>query len=222
MDAVNSAFLSKLTWKLFYHQGLWVDQMQVKHQLDEFFFAIKPKKMDFWVWKCLLKIRQQFRKIVWWKVGNGLNINFWLDNWCANDSLANLLQVTDHSLIDTFLKISHFISITKEWDIVKLNSVVDLVHLQLIIATPLPTNPFPDSVCWGLSGNGNFFTKTATWAAHGLDLIHRLVWKYNWLWKLDIVPKLKIFLWQLCHLSLPAKETLSKQGLNIDPVCPFC
>jgi len=49
MDAVNSAFLSKLTWKLFYHQGLWVDQMQVKYQLDEFFFAIKPKKMDSWV-----------------------------------------------------------------------------------------------------------------------------------------------------------------------------
>ena len=102
------------------------------------------------------------------------------------------------------------------------NSLVDPVHLQLILATPLPTNSFRDWVCSGLSGNGEFSTKTATWAAHRLDLVHKPVREYNQLWKLDIIPKLKIFLWQLCHLSLPTKGTLSKRGLNIDPVCPFC
>jgi len=34
----------------------------------------------------------------------------------------------------------------------------------LILATPLPTNPFPDLVCWGLLGNSDFSTKMATWA----------------------------------------------------------
>ena len=148
MAAVNSVFLSKLTWKLFYCQSLWVEQMQAKYQLDENFFAIQPKNMDSWVWKCILKNRHHFRKGVRWKVGNGLNINFWLDNWCANNSLANLLQVTDHSLIDTSLKVSHFIGATKEWGITKLNSVVDPVHLPRILAIPLPTNPIPDSICW--------------------------------------------------------------------------
>jgi len=62
MEAVNSASVSKLTWKLFYNQGLWVEQMQAKYQLDEVFFVIKPKKMDSWVWKCILKDQQQFRK----------------------------------------------------------------------------------------------------------------------------------------------------------------
>ena len=160
MTAVNSAFLSKLTWKLFYGQSLWVEQIQAKYQLDASFFAIQPKNMDSWVWKCTHKNRLPFRKGVRWKVGNGLNINFWLDNWCVDDSLANLLQVTDHSVIDTSLKVSHFISPTKEWDIVKLKSMVDPVHLSLILATPLPTNPFPNSICWGLSSNGNFTTKT--------------------------------------------------------------
>ena len=88
--------------------------MQAKYQLDEIFFAITTKKMDSWIWKCILKNRHQFRKGVRWKVGNGLNINFWPDNWCVNDSLAHLLQVMDYSLIDTSLKVSHFISIDTE------------------------------------------------------------------------------------------------------------
>ena len=61
-----------------------------------------------------------------------------------------------------------------------------------------------------------------TWAAHGLDLVHKPVWEYNWLQKLDIMPKLKIFLWQLCHSSLPTRGTLSDRGLRVDPACPFC
>jgi len=35
MAAVNTAFLSKLTWKLFYGQSLRVEQMHAKYQLDE-------------------------------------------------------------------------------------------------------------------------------------------------------------------------------------------
>ena len=126
----------------------WSKCTQNINLMKKNFFAIQPKNMDSWVWKCILKNRHHFRKGVWWKVGNGLNINFWLDNWCANNSLANLLQVTDHSLIDTSLKVSHFIGATKEWDIAKLNSVVDPVHLPRILAIPLPTNPIPDSICW--------------------------------------------------------------------------
>jgi len=37
MAAVNSAFLSKLTWKLFHSQSLWVDQMKAKYSINEFF-----------------------------------------------------------------------------------------------------------------------------------------------------------------------------------------
>ena len=36
------------------------------------------------------------------------------------------------------------------------------------------------------------------------------------------MPKLKIFLWQLCHSSLPKRGILSKRGLSIVSVCPFC
>jgi len=104
----------------------------------------------------------------------------------------------------------------------KLRELVDDVNLQLILATSIPSNPIPDSVCWRLSGNGDFTTKTVTWAAHGLDIKSSPSWEYSWIWRLDIIPKLKVFLWQLCHTSLPTRGTLLKRGLQIDPICSLC
>ena len=47
MGVVNSAFLSKLTWKLFHGQSLWVEQMQGKYPIDENVFFRKTKKIGF-------------------------------------------------------------------------------------------------------------------------------------------------------------------------------
>jgi len=97
-----------------------VEQIQGKYLIDANFFSIKPKKLDSWAWKCILKNPLQFRKRIQWKVGNGISINFWLDNYYANDSLANMLNITNNSLIDTSLKVSHFFTGNKEWDVARL------------------------------------------------------------------------------------------------------
>jgi len=52
------------------------------------------------------------------------NINFWLDNWCANDGLVRMLGIMDTSLIDTSLKVSQFITSAQEWDVTKLQNLV--------------------------------------------------------------------------------------------------
>jgi len=36
------------------------------------------------------------------------------------------------------------------------------------------------------------------------------------------MPKIKIFLWQLCHNALPSRGNLLRRGIQIDPVCEAC
>ena len=36
------------------------------------------------------------------------------------------------------------------------------------------------------------------------------------------MPKLKVFLWQICHDALATRTNLLKRGLNLDPICPLC
>jgi len=58
-----------------------------------------------------------------------------------------MLAITDIFLIDTSLMVSQFITEAKEWDVMKLKVLIDDVHLQLILATPIPSSTIPDSVC---------------------------------------------------------------------------
>ena len=153
--------------------------MKAKYPIHEDFFIIKSKPSDSWVWKCLLRNRNQFRKGVRWKVGDGTKIHFWVDNWCTNDNLANMLEIRDVSLIDTSLMVSHFISPTKDWNLPKLRQYMDNDLLKLILATPIPSSSIPDSVCWGFSGSGNFSIKAATWAAHGIDPVKTPSWEFR-------------------------------------------
>jgi len=76
MEAVNSAFLSKLTWKLFHDQSLWIEQMKTKYSINELFFEVACAKYDSWGWKCILRNRHQFRNGIRWKVGDGTSIHF--------------------------------------------------------------------------------------------------------------------------------------------------
>ena len=76
MEAVNSAFLSKLTWKLFHDQSLSVEHMNAKYLINENFFNVEPKQFDSWVWKCILRNRHEFQKGIRRKVGDQPHISF--------------------------------------------------------------------------------------------------------------------------------------------------
>ena len=44
----------------------------------------------------------------------------------------------------------------------------------------------------------------------------------QWIWKIDILPKIIIFLWLCFHSSVPVKSILVARGINCDGKCPIC
>jgi len=157
-----------------------------------------------------------------WKVGDGRAIQFWTDAWCAEDSLVNLLELDTSSLTEADLKVSDFLTPEKLWDTNKLRNYVPDDIVQRIQGIPIPYTNVADSFCWGYTGSGEFSTKSATWRAHDNISKDHPVWPYNWIWKLDVMPKVKVFLWQLCHRALPSRGTLFRRGIHLDPFCPAC
>jgi len=79
-----------------------------------------------------------------------------------------------------------------------------------------------DSFCWGLNSSGSFSTKSATWLPHDSCPYERPTWQYKWIWNIDTMPKVKVFMLQMCYSALPVKGTLLRRGCNIDPRCPLC
>ena len=56
---------------------------------------------------------------------------------------------------------------------------------------PISMNATKDSFCWGLDSSSEFSTKSATCVAHGFYNQERSKWLFNWIWKINTVPKLK-------------------------------
>jgi len=161
--AMNTAFLAKLAWKILTQpDNLWVQQMRAKYGTPECFFEARFKPTDSWVWKSLLRLRPFIKQGIRWKVGNGRSINFWTDNWCAEDNLVSLLNMDHSSVPDMDMKVSAFISPDKHWDSSKLSQYLPTDVIQTIQSIPLPITDVADSFCWGYSGSGVFSTKSAT------------------------------------------------------------
>ena len=77
--------------------------------------------------------------------------------------------------------------------------------VQKIIGIPIRITKIKDCYCWGLSSTGMFTTKSATWLAHDQKSFEGQPWQFKWIWKIDTMPKIKNFLWQMCHNALPVR-----------------
>ena len=109
--AVNTAFMAKLVWKFLTQPGnIWVQQLRAKYGAPDHFFNTRPKPADFWVWKCLLRLRPFVQRGLRWKIGNGHSINFWTDIWCSDDSLVSMLRLEHSTVSDIELKVKEFIT----------------------------------------------------------------------------------------------------------------
>ena len=90
-----------------------------------------------------------------------------------------------------------------------------------IQAIPLPiVARSSDKLAWKYSAKGNFDMKSAYLLAKD----HMAVDSFPgyWIWKLQTLPKIQIFIWRCMHNSIGVKECLAKRGIPLDTSCPLC
>ena len=74
---------------------------------------------------------------------------------------------------------------------------------------------------WKFSKNGELTTNSAyRLAKQGEE--NATQFSGQWIWKLDILPKIINFLWLCLQGSIPVKEVVASRGINCDKLCPIC
>lgn len=56
----------------------------------------------------------------------------------------------------------------------------------------------------------------------GVDSSQQQQFTGNWVWKVCTLPKIRCFLWQCTHWSIPVREVLAARGINTTVDCPLC
>ena len=121
---------------------------------------------------------------------------------------ANLLEIKD-------------IMLDMGWDWEKTTfELLDEVK-GLICAIPMSTlGGGSDKLAWAGSSNGSFDVKSAYGLA--MESSNEIAFTTSWIWKADLLPKVRMFLWLCAHNSIGVKVCLGRRGVVQDEVCPVC
>lgn len=93
--------------------------------------------------------------------------------------------------------------------------------LGLIKAIPLTSTPRPDILSWGYTKNGLFSVRTAYMLGMSIPLQPRNAC-WDLVWRSDIPPKIRHFLWKMVAGILPTRSLLAHRHIIEDATCPFC
>ena len=99
------------------------------------------------------------------------------------------------------------------WDFIRCSFDLPNKLISLVKAIPNPLNhQGEDRMVWASSPLGEFEQKNAYGIARG-DCEHSAAFKGNWIWKMDSMPKIKMFIWKYFLLSIPVGEVLQERGI---------
>ena len=174
------------------------------------------------MWKETINHRKYVRASLKWCIGDGRKVFFWTDNWVYTIHLVSFMDDNNLHYIKLYAKVNDFINYeNKEWNI---NLVSTVIHPNIIAGIKtisIPYSSIEDRFLWGYSKDGKFTLKSATWAMRK-PLVHPRYKILNWIWKLNLVSKIKVFLWLAISETLPTCEFLIIRRLEITNCCYLC
>lgn len=157
-----------------------------------------------------------FNKGLKWSISNGETVNAWDDFWLASSPLRKQIQAP-LAKGEGNLSVKDFL-----YDGVNISFVLHDSIMQEIRGIPLTSNPAcEDILIWAFSKDGSFSLSSAYMLAKGLNPLNLSTSKL-WVWKAKTTPRIKFFLWQCYHSSIPTKEVLGSRGFNLNDTCELC
>nr|XP_021852026.1 uncharacterized protein LOC110791585 [Spinacia oleracea] len=107
------------------------------------------------------------------------------------------------------------------WDVPKVEEVFNSRDSNLILAIPLRDRFPADSWAWAWSKHGAYEVRSAYHLGQS-HYVGDVEQRWCDLWKADISPKVRHFLWRCCSNSLPTKALLRSRHIADEAVCALC
>ena len=180
-------------------------------------------------WKSILRSKNLIERNARWRIGNGKSIRIFHDAWLPNSNDGRILFHRDvlapDATVDMLLD-PH----SGQWNLNLIDQCFFPTDAKIIKSLPLCFVPQIDSLVWPAERSGQFSVK---WGYKCLcndpyvsesdsesTEVHRGLWKG--VWRLNILGKIKHFLWKCCTNALPTKENLWKRTIIAESACHLC
>ena len=183
-------------------------------------------------WRAIVAGRQALKTGLVKRIGDGSSVSTWHDSWIpgllslrpsAQIGNANIPYVAD--LIDAE---------TGSWKIELVRQNFTAPEADAILNIPLSVGGGADSWAWAAEKSGNYTVKSAYRAlvthnehsalGEGTVTESSENQKQCWsrLWKLKVVPKVRVFWWRVLQKILPVESTLKHRHITQLARCKVC
>ena len=126
------------------------------------------------------------------------------------------------SLVEDSIRVCDVIKGVSMWDFSRISLSLPSSTYEAIKALSVcPSRPLADRRVWDSVG-GQFSLKKAYSIACNTSSECFKTKPSDWIWNVGTNPRIKFFLWQCYHLSVPVRDTLASRGINIPTFCPRC
>ncbi|KAL5781686.1 hypothetical protein ACOSP7_006715 [Xanthoceras sorbifolium] len=216
LSLFNQALLGKQEWRIVMNNDSLVSRiLKEKYFRQEDFLSVSLKQGSSHLWRSLVWGRSLLLKGLRWRVGNGKDIRAFQDPWIPRVSTFRPFSI---SPVED-LKVASFISSSSHsWDLAKLDQVFVAADRDSILKISLSLGDCVDSLIWHFDKNGEYSEKLSlTGSSSSPDSKWWLA-----LWNLNIPPKIKIFIWRVCHNAIPSLCNLCSRKIVVDPCCSRC
>lgn len=218
----NKVSCFKLIWRIVSGCSLWVDWIKQELLRKGSFWSIKETSASgSWMWRKLLKYRQQAREFCQVQVKSGMKISFWYDNWCCLGPLY--LTLGNRGFID--LGITSNATLADALHRRRRHHRVDFlnkVEEELDRYRNRDLGVEQDVTLWrGLQNKfrPNFSTKDTWCQIRSAGLLQPWV---KGVWFSNSTPKYSFFMWLATLNRLSTGDRMLAWNGGVNPSCVFC
>ncbi|KAL5794824.1 hypothetical protein ACOSP7_003418 [Xanthoceras sorbifolium] len=216
LSLFNQALLGKQAWRIVMNKDSLVSRvLKAKYFRQEDFLSASLKQGSSHLWRSLVWGRSLLFKGLRWRVGNGKDIRAFQDPWIPRASTFrpfSMAPVEDFKVASLISPSSH------SWDLAKLDQIFVAADRDSILEIPLSFGDCADSLIWHFDKSGEYSVKLSL---SGSSSSPNSKW-WLALWNLNIPPKIKIFIWRVCHNAIPSLCNLCSRKIVVDPCCSRC
>uniref|UniRef100_A0A803PGT3 Reverse transcriptase domain-containing protein n=1 Tax=Cannabis sativa TaxID=3483 RepID=A0A803PGT3_CANSA len=226
LEEFNQALLAKQGWKIVSNpESLLAQVLKALYYPNSDFLSSGTGNGCSTVWRGILWGRELIQKGSRWRVEEGSRVRVNEDRWIprgAQFTLRTPALVPPNTYVNTLLDDSG------NWRIESLEKIMHKDDIPWIVGIQTRRDRGEDALMWHYTMNGDYTV------ASGYNLIQREKQKaetsnksiargwWKSVWQSSITPKMKNFVWRVCHNRLPSKSELVKRGIQLDSTCSGC
>ncbi|XP_021684459.2 uncharacterized protein LOC110667803 [Hevea brasiliensis] len=197
-DKFNTACLAKQSWHLLVNPtGVWARILKGLYFPHTSFWQARKSQKASWIWQSLLESRRVLKEGFHSNIRDGSKTLIWKDPWVPSFPNFRVHQPphcpTNINLVSDLIDHRRLI-----WKTTNGRYTVRSGYRVLVKETIASQNSIPRT-----------FSSTPI-----------QVWKG--IWKLDIQPKVKNFIWKSMHNAISVRMNLRRHGMRTNPMCLVC